>query len=143
MFANTNCRKVLKPLRLCTKDSQKDAREHRNTPGYSQLGDPAIYAPTQLRLARTHDTHDTHKRTRTKRNRSPGYRRRTSQTNSHKPSVDIQATRRPRLIQHEFTAESREREEDERDVMGGSGGKGGRGGRLAGGKKKERGNWDG
>ena len=88
--------KILKPMRLCTKTKRKSARNgtQRNTrilaPGRPSDKDNGRYAPTQLRLARTHGTHDTHEtKTKTKRNRSPGYGGRTSRTNSPKPPIYI------------------------------------------------------
>ena len=77
-------------MHLCTKTKRKGARkDNRNTrilaPGRPSDKDNGLYALTQLRLARTHDTHET--RTKTKRSRSPGYGGRTSRTNSPKPPI--------------------------------------------------------
>ena len=70
-------KKLLKPMRLCTKVKRKDARNTHTwilAPGRPSDKDNGLHAPTQLRLARTHGTHDTHEtKTKTKRSRSPGY----------------------------------------------------------------------
>ena len=82
----------LKPMHLCPKTSEKARARKRTTrilaPGRPSDKDNGLYAPTQLRLARTHGTHDTHEtKTKTKRSRSPGYEGRTSRTNSPKPPI--------------------------------------------------------
>ena len=85
-------KKLLKPMRLCTKDKRKDAWTHTRilAPGRPSDKDNGLHAPSQLRLARTHGTHGTHEtKTKTKRNRSPGYGGRTSRTNSPKPPIYI------------------------------------------------------
>ena len=77
-------------MRLCTRDKQKDDQTHVDTraQGKSSDKDNGIHAPTQLRLARTNGPHDTHEtKTKTKRNRSHGYKGRTSRTNSPKPPL--------------------------------------------------------
>ncbi len=64
-------------MRLSTKDKRKGAPTTHTwilTPGRPSDKNNDLYAPTQLRLARTHGTHDTHEtKTKTKRSRSPGY----------------------------------------------------------------------
>ena len=84
---NQSIQKLLKPMRLCTKDHRQ---EDRNTwilaPGRPSDKDNVLHAPAQLRLARSHARHET--KTKTKRSRSPGYGGRTSRTNSPKPPIN-------------------------------------------------------
>ena len=76
-LANTkNNQNLLKPMQITAKTLRKAARNTRIlSPGRPSDKNITRHAPTQLRLARPHDTYDTHDthetKTKTKRSRSP------------------------------------------------------------------------